>query len=99
MKLLYTDQAIESLNEALSFIAPKITYDKLSEIRTQILDKADTLLLQPNQGQEEPYLAHLKLKHRRLVEGNYKIIYRITGETIYITDIFDTRQEPSRMKG
>lgn len=98
MKLFYTDQAIESLNEALDFIAPKITYDKLLEIRTQILDKADSLLLQPSQGQEEPYLEHLKLKHRRLIEGNYKIIYRIVGETIYITDIFDTRQEPLKMK-
>lgn len=99
MTLLYTAQAIESLNEALSFIAPKVTYDKLSEIRTQILDKADTLLLQPYQGQVEPYLAHLNLEHRRLIEGNYKIIYRIVGETIYVVDIFDTRQEPSKMKG
>ncbi len=99
MKLLYTDQAIDSLNEALNFIAPKVAYDKLLEIRTKILDKADTLLLRPNQGQEEPYLAHLKLEHRRLIEGNYKIIYRIVGEIIYITDIFDTRQETSKMKG
>ena len=60
MKLLYTDQAIESLNEALNFITPKVSYDKLLEIRTQILDKADTLLLNPHQGQTEPYLVHLK---------------------------------------
>lgn len=99
MKLLYTDQAIESLKEALNFIAPKVTNDKLLEIRNQILDKADSLLLQPYQGQEEPYLAHLNLEHRRLVDGNYKIIYRIVGETIYITDIFDSRQEPLKMKG
>ena len=99
MKLFYTNQAIESLNEALSFIATKVTDNKLLEIRTQILDKADTLLLQPYQGQVEPYLVHLNLEHRRLIEGNYKIIYRIVGETIYVTDVFDTRQEPSKMKG
>jgi len=99
MKLLYTNQAIESLNEALNFITPKVSYDKLLEIRTQILDKADTLLLHPHQGQAEPYLMHLKLEHRRLVQGNYKIIYRIVGEIIYITDIFDSRQEPKKMKG
>ena len=99
MKLLYTNQAIESLNEALNFITPKVSYDKLLEIRTQILDKADTLLLHPHQKQTEPYLMHLKLKHHRLVQENYKIIYRIIDKIIYITDIFDSRQEPKKMKG
>ena len=99
MKLLYTEQAIVSLEEALDFIAPKISQGKLFEIRKQILDAADTLLLQPQQGQIEPYLEHLSLGHRRLVEGNYKIIYRIIGEYIYITDVFDSRQNPDKMKG
>ncbi len=33
MKLVYTEQALESLEEALVFIAPKVSYDKLLEIR------------------------------------------------------------------
>ena len=99
MKLVYTEQAITSLEEALGLIAPKVTYEKLNEIKDKILDKADTLLLQPLKGQKEPYLEHLGLDHRRLVEGNYKIIYRVIGEYIYITDIFDARQDPDKMKG
>lgn len=69
------------------------------EIRDKILDKADTLLLNPLKGQKDPYLEHLSLDHRRLVESHYKIIYRIIGEYIYITDIFDSRQDPDKMKG
>jgi toxin ParE1/3/4 len=99
MKLVYTEQAIESLKEALEFIAPKVSDKKLAQIRNQILDAADTLLLQPLKGQKEPYLAHLELGHRRLIEGNYKIIYRVVGDYIYITDIFDARQDPDKMKG
>ncbi len=99
MKLVYTEQAIISLEEALEFIAPKVSYEKLVEIRNRILDAADTLLLQPQQGQKEPYLEHLSLEHRRLIEGNYKIIYRVVDECIYITDIFDSRQDPDKMKG
>ena len=98
MKLVYTEQAIISLEEALEFIALKVSYEKLVEIRNRILDAADTLPLQLQQGQKEPYLEHLFLEHRRLIEGNYKIIYRVIGEYIYITDIFDSRQDPDKMK-
>jgi len=99
MKLIYTEQAFVSLEEALEFIAPKVTQEKLFEIRDSILDKADTLLLHPNQGQKEPYLEHLGLVHRRIIESHFKIIYRIVEENIYITDIFDSRQDPDTMKG
>lgn len=99
MKLVFTEQALISLEEALSFIAPEVPYEKLLEIRNRILDTADTLLLQPLKGQKEPFLEHLELDHRRLIEGHYKIIYRIVGEYIYITDIFDSRQDPDKMKG
>ena len=38
-------------------------------------------------------------EYRRLVVGNFKIIYRIEGEVIYVTDTFDARQDPKRMQG
>ncbi len=99
MNLIYTEQALNSLEQALEFIAPEVTQKKLHEIRNRILDRADTLLLQPNQGQKEPYLEHLNLDYRRIIESHYKIIYRVVGETIYITDVFDSRQDPDKMKG
>ena len=83
----------------MNFIAPKVSHEKLIEIRDEILDAADTLLLQPLPGRTEPYLEHLELGHRRLIAGHYKIIYRLIGESIYITDIFDSRQDPAKMKG
>jgi plasmid stabilization system protein ParE len=98
MNLIYTEQAFLGLEESLGFIAPKVTYKKLMEIRGRILDKADSLLLDPLKGQEEPYLESFELGHRRLIEGHYKIIYRVVGENIYITDIFDSRQDPEKMK-
>ncbi len=99
MKLVYTEQALLGLEEALAFISHKVPHKKLIEIRDEILDCADTLVLHPLQGQEEPYLEHLGLGHRRLVVSHYKIIYRIIEDYIYITDIFDSRQDPDKMKG
>jgi len=99
MRVAYTEQAIRSLQEALDFIASEVTEEKLNEIRDEILDTAETLASQPYLGQEEPILEYLGLGHRRLLVEKYKIIYRISEECIYITDIFDTRQDPSKMKG
>ncbi|WP_320167935.1 type II toxin-antitoxin system RelE/ParE family toxin [Mangrovibacterium marinum] len=97
MKLVYTEQALLSLEETLTFLSAKVSPRKLLEIRNKILDAADSLLIQPLQGQEEPFLKHLQLGHRRIISGHYKIIYRIEGEWIYITDIFDSRQDPDTM--
>ena len=99
MKLFYTRQALEGLQECLDFFPPEVSFEKVNEIRDQILAKADKLLSNPNIGQQEDYLEHLGKNHRRIIEGNYKIIYRVEGDTIYITDIFDIRQDPTKMKG
>lgn len=98
MNLVYTEQAFIGLEESLAFIASKVSYEKLMEIRACILDKADTLLLDPLKGQKESYLESTGLEYRRLIEGHYKIIYRVIEETIYITDIFDSRQDPEKLK-
>jgi plasmid stabilization system protein ParE len=99
MKILYTEQSLISLQESLDFISKEVSLEKLIEIRDQILDSTDILVKYPKLGKKEEYLEHLNLKHRRIIEGHYKIIYRIDKKIIYITDIFDTRQEPKKMKG
>jgi toxin ParE1/3/4 len=48
-------------------------------------------------GQIEENLVSLGLDHRYLVEGKYKIIYFIKENVIYITDVFDCRQDPQKM--
>jgi toxin ParE1/3/4 len=58
MKLIYTEQALLSLEEALNYISPKVTHEKLIEIRDEILDAAGNLVLQPSQGPREPFLEH-----------------------------------------
>lgn len=98
MKLFYTEQALDSLRGCLDFLSDNVPSGKILEIRDNIIAGADKLTDNPFMGQREEYLAHLGLEHRRVIEGNYKIIYRVVGEIIYITDIFDTRQDPSEMK-
>lgn len=53
----------------------------------------------PESGQIEKNLKHLKEEHRYLISGNYKIIYKLLESEILITDVFDSRQDPGKMKG
>lgn len=99
MKLIYTNQALQSLKELLEFIVDESNIGQAQKVRDQILSKVDRLQDHPHMGQKEIYLEHLGLAHRRIVVSHYKIIYRIKGHALYITDIFDTRQDPSKMKG
>lgn len=101
MRVIYTDQSFESLEESIQFLlkAQKVPLEKVREIVNRLLDKADSLADNPHIGQYEEYLGHLGRGHRRLVEGNLKIIYRIEGGDVLITDFFDTRQPPEKMKG
>lgn len=99
MKLVYTQQALDGLKESLDFLSPKVSPQSILSIRDRILNKADTLIAHPRSGKIEEYLEHLGLNHRRIIESHYKIIYRIEEQTIYITDIFDSRQSPDKMKG
>lgn len=72
------------------FFSPEIPSEKVNKIRDQILMKADKLLSNPNIGKQDDYLEHMGKHHRRIIESNYKIIYRVEVDTIYITNIFDS---------
>ena len=101
MKVIYTDQSYDSLDEIEQFLLSDLEWsvEKILELRSKLLNKADSLVNTFNHYQEEEYLEHLEKGHRRALEGFYKIIYLVEGEEIFITDFFDTRQDPSKMKG
>ena len=101
MKVIYTDQSIDSLEESLTFLIEEQGLDpeKAVLLKDQLFDRADSLALNPNKGQREEYLQHLQEDHRRIIESHFKVIYKIEEGAIYITDFFDSRQNPSKMKG
>ncbi len=101
MKILYTEQALVSLTETLRFLieGQEIPIEKVVEIKSLLLNKAENLVHNPYSGQLEEHLIHLNLGHRRIIENNIKIIYRVVDNIIYVADFFDARQNPIKMKG
>jgi plasmid stabilization system protein ParE len=100
MIVKFTDKAFEAIKELKNFLIvnQNIPEDKASKIISKIIDSAQDLKSFPNRGKNEEYLDHLGLNHKRIIVKHCKVIYRIVSETIYITDVFDTRQSPNELK-
>lgn len=99
MKLVITDYAIAHLVESVQLTTGDMNLERKEALVESVIREADRLLMFPNAGQVEELMGIRPHIYRRLVVGNFKIIYRIEGEMIYVTDIFDTRQDPKRMRG
>jgi len=99
MKVEFTEESLNSLREVRIFLSDiqGLSSEKVEQITSVLLDKSEELIHFPNQGQNEEYLDHLGLNHKRIIVNHCKIIYRVVDETIYITDFFDTRQDPKKL--
>jgi len=68
------------------------------KLRQAIVEQTKILSQNPEMGQLESNLSDLKLGHRYIViQSKYKLIYLLKENVIYVTDIFDTRQNPDKM--
>ena len=97
MKIVWTDFAIRNLKDIFDYYATKSDKKIAHKIRKQILKSSKQLIKNPSSGPIEPNLLILNNNHRYLVSGHYKLIYRIIENEIIINDVFDTRQNPSKM--
>ena len=98
MKIIWTDFAIENLKDIFDYYSIKTNKKVAHKIRKQIFESTRQLKDNPESGQGEFHLEKLNKKHRYLVCGNYKIIYRFFENQIIISDIFDARQYPEKIK-
>ena len=97
MRIVITEPAKFHLREIHDYYKQFASRKIADKIKRGIIEKLKALKDNPHIGKKEEHLEDLNLNHRRMVEGNYKIVYRIDGETIFITDIFDARQNPDKM--
>lgn len=97
MRVEVSEYAARQLDGIWDFHAIEASVAVASRITSKLVDDIEWLVDHPRGGQYEPLLEHLGMDHRRLVSGNYKIIYRIIDDLIFVSDIFDSRQDPQKM--
>lgn len=101
MKVVISEQSIKRLENSLKFYLEELQIPKsqVTKIKDRLMGRVRSLSKNPYKGQYEPYLSKLKQGHRRLIEGNFKIVYRVEDNIIYVVDFFDSRDDPKKMKG
>ncbi len=89
MKIIWTVQAVEKLEEFVDFIAsdnPKAA----SRWAKKILNLVEKLEKFPTLGRKVPEINRYEI--RELIEGEYRIIYRLETNLISILTIYHSKQ-------
>lgn len=99
MKIKFTRNAERRLAQIRDYHASQGNPRKGVKIIKAVRKGTERLKGYPMLGQEEEGLKHFGKGHRYiLVEKIYKVIYRVAKRLIFVTDIFDTRQDPDKMR-
>jgi len=98
MKIFWTKFALDSLSEAYNYYKENVGIKIACNIRDSILSGSNQLENHSFSGQIEDFLLDLDEGHRYIIRGNYKIIYKIQNRKVYVTDVFDTRQNPDKLR-
>ena len=96
-EIVWTNPAKKDLQDIYDYLA-EFSEEAAFRVITRILDKAEVLKDGfPDIGQREPLLLHKPDVYRYLVQGNYKIIYRVKGNRVIVDMVFDARQNPDKL--
>ena len=95
-KVIWTDEALADLDKIFDFIAPKSTKAALKIIE-KILSREKQLQSFPYSGGNQESKKR-KSRYKYWVEGNYKIIYHVEGQVVYVDTVFDCRRDPEKMR-
>ncbi len=94
MKVVWTEQALERIQEIEDFVSQN-SPDRAMLFVAKLIERGDSLAPFPHLGRRLPELGSSEI--REVLEGNYRIVYRITHERIEIITVFEGhRQLPTQ---
>lgn len=96
----WTDFAKSELKSIFEYNKEKVSLKIAAQIAKQIVEKANTLKNFPEIGAIEELLKDKPQNFRYIVSTNYKVIYWFnkSKNRIEVMDVFDTRQNPTKIK-
>lgn len=100
LKIKWTEFAVQQTKDIFDYFEKNAGKRIARKIVIGIVDSTLKLSDQPKIGQMEELLIYRPQKFRYLVHTNYKMIYWVNEDKkfIEIVDVFDTRQNPIKMK-
>jgi toxin ParE1/3/4 len=93
--VIWSEVALKDLETIYFFIAQNSIH-AANTIIDELYNKTNQLSIKG--FTESGQLDEINAKYRRLIEGNYKILYSIDGNQVIIHGVFDCRQNPKKLK-
>ncbi|NJM80005.1 MAG: type II toxin-antitoxin system RelE/ParE family toxin [Flavobacterium sp.] len=90
-EIIWTSKSHEDILSIYNYISNKISIETAVKIIDEIYETPSKIKY-PEQFQTDEYREDC----RRIIVRNYKILYHIKGNTIYIIRIFNTYQNPTK---
>ena len=98
IKIDWSELSSKQLIDIYNYYSLKASPRIAKKIINRIIDMVEVLRKNPLSGSKEKLLEGMPEDFRYLVESNYKIIYWQEDKIITIASVFDSRQNPEKMK-
>jgi toxin ParE1/3/4 len=96
MKLFWSDRALKDLDNIIDYYIT-LSEQATMDIVINLYGKIGKLIDYPESGQKQALTQNTIYEIRYLVESNWKVLYSLREDIIYIETIFDTRQNPAKL--
>ncbi|WP_026976432.1 type II toxin-antitoxin system RelE/ParE family toxin [Flavobacterium tegetincola] len=99
--VVVTHFALKQIDSIYNYYLERVSKKIAEKIKLELLYAIKTLKNADVEWQEDEQLKYLNKNHKRLICGNYKIIHYCSQveNIVYVTDVFDSRQNPIKVKG
>ena len=100
-KVVVTHFALHQIKYIYDYYCFHASVKVAKKLTAEIIFTIKSLKQKEVEWQEDEFLVGLNRNHKRLICGNYKIIYYYNAieDLVYVTDVFDSRQDPSKENG
>lgn len=97
MKIVWSERSLKDLDIIFEFYVFSASINVAQKITGKLIEKVKILTSYPEIGVVENLDFDVPFEYRYIIEGNYKIIYRIVEQkAILIARVFDTRLDPKK---
>lgn len=99
-QIIWSEFAEIQLDDIFEYYKKTASLNIAKKLLKELINEPNKLIEAPYIGQEEALLKNRTIHYRYLVFKNYKLIYSVDEENrfIKIADVFDTRQNPPKLK-
>ena len=97
MKIVVTGPASDDINEIYEYYLKKVSLQIAKQEKSKIIKRFKILKDFPLSGQIENNEKFKGSDIRYLVQGSFKIVYKVEEDIVIILSVFHTSQNPDKM--